>query len=72
MMIMVGDNRNVINYIDLTVLHNTGSASWSYITSAHYSEKTRLVSLSAHEALEVTFYHCIEIKLLEFMSKKIN
>ena len=71
MMIMVGDNRNVINYIDLTVLHNTGSASWSYITSAHYSEKTRLVSLSAHEALEVIFYHCIKIKLLEFMSNKV-
>ncbi len=55
LLIMVGDYKNVINYIDLTVLHNTGSASWSYVTSAHNSDATSLVSLSAHEALEVSF-----------------
>ena len=52
-MIMVGNYHNIINWIDLTTLHNGGNPKWSYHTSAHHSEYTSLVSLSAHEALEV-------------------
>ena len=52
-LLVVGNNKNQINWLDLTNYHNTGSISWKSSTSAHNSQDTRLLSLSSHEAIEV-------------------
>ncbi len=49
----VGGNSNVIQYMDLTKYHNSGTVSWQSQTSSHKSFQTSLVALSSHEALEV-------------------
>ena len=54
-LIVVGNSNNVIQFVDLTNYHKTGSITWQSVTSAHNSRETRLVSLSSHEALEVAF-----------------
>jgi hypothetical protein len=70
MLLLVGNNKNTINYLDLTDYHKTGSKNWKSMTSSHSSLGSKLISLSSHEAIEasihLTFlaYLCCIIKFL--------
>ncbi len=49
----VGGNFNVIQYMDLSKYHKSGTVSWQSQTSSHKSWQTSLVALSSHEALKL-------------------
>ena len=56
MLLLVGNNKNTINYLDLTDYHKTGSKNWKSMTSSHSSLGSKLISLSSHEAIEASIH----------------